>query len=120
MRAPSRLFRLTASVAMAAVLSNAVLPAAAQPAPQPGADQPDQTQGDPPVRVGRVATVAGSVSFRTASDTQWSPASVNYPVSSGNAFWADTNAQVRLQVSDSRITLAPLTEVDVNSLDAGG
>ncbi|MFL5284615.1 MAG: hypothetical protein ACJ8AW_27410, partial [Rhodopila sp.] len=122
MRSRSRLFRLSASAAMAGLLSNALLPAAgiAQPAPPSTGGLPDQSQGDPPARVGRVATTSGSVSFRTASDVQWSPASANYPVSSGDAFWADNNAEARLEVSDSRIVMAPLTEFDVTTLDASG
>ena len=122
MRARTRLFRLTATVAMAAVLSNALLPvaASARPAPETSTGKLEQNQGDPPARVGRVATTAGSASFRTASDTQWSPVTVNYPVSSGDAFWADNAAQLRLEISDSRIILAPLTEFDINSLDATG
>jgi hypothetical protein len=122
MHQQSRLFRLSATVAMAALLGNSIVPvtAMAQPAPPPGGAQPDQSQGDPPARVGRLANVSGTVSFRTSSDTQWSPASANYPVSSGNAFWADNNSAARLEISDSRVALAPLTEFDVNTLDDSG
>jgi hypothetical protein len=122
MHQQSRLFRLSATVAMAALLGNSFIPvsAMAQPAPPPGAGQPNQSQGDPPARVGRLANVSGTVSFRTTSDTQWSPASVNYPVSSGNAFWADNDSMARLEISDSRVALAALTEFDVNTLDDTG
>ncbi|HVZ10337.1 DUF6600 domain-containing protein, partial [Rhodopila sp.] len=119
----SRFFRLTASVATLALLANAVAPvsAVAQGAPPPAAPaQPPQTQGDPPARVGRISAATGTVSFRTADDTQWSPASVNYPVSTGNAFWADTNSTARLEIGSSHVVLAPLTELDVNLLDFSG
>ena len=127
MHAQSCLFRLTATVAIAAILGNALLPAtaAAQPAVPSGADRgpdksADQTQDDPPARVGRIASTFGSVSFRTAADTQWAPAGVNYPVSSGNAFWADGHSRARLEISGNRVALAPLTEFDVTMLDAAG
>ncbi len=122
MRKNPRLFRLSATVAMAALFSNAILPlvATAQPAPPPGAAQPGQYQGDPPARVGRVANLSGAVSFRTTADSQWSTASANFPVSSGNSFWTDNGAQAGLEISDSRIVLAPQTELDVTTLDPSG
>jgi hypothetical protein len=126
-----RLFRLTTTVALGALLWDAVLPLAAfaQPAPPPlppaqnqdqGQGQPNQNQADPPARVGRVASITGTVSFHDQGDTQWSAASVNYPVSSGNAFWTQPSAETQLEVSDSRIALAPTTEFDIYVLDASG
>jgi hypothetical protein len=144
MRNSSRLFRLTATVALTALLWDAALPLAAlsQPAPPPlppmpaqGGGQPDlapadlapadlaqadQTQADPPERVGRIAGVTGAMSFRNQSDTQWSAASPNYPVSSGNAFWTEPSSTAGLEISDSRIAMAGATELDVATLDASG
>src|SRR3546814_9090577 len=54
-----------------------------QTAPQvaPGPPITAQTAaGDPPARVGRLAQMTGTVSFHTADADQWSPASLNYPV----------------------------------------
>src|ERR1700754_4395464 len=104
MRRNPRLFRLVSSVAMGALLWDAALPlaAVAQPAPPPlppAQGQPDQNQADPPARVGRIAAVTGTLSFHNAGDTQWSPASVNYPVSSGNSFWTEPSAQAQLEIS---------------------
>jgi hypothetical protein len=127
MRSNPRAFRLTATVAVTALLWDAVLPLAAmaQPAPPPlppshGQSQPDQNQADPPARVGRIASITGAVSFHNQGDTQWTTASVNYPVSSGNAFWTQPSAETQLEVSDSRITLASGTEFDIYALDATG
>jgi hypothetical protein len=121
----SRFFRLTATVAVSALLWDALLPlaAVAQPAPPPlpqAPGQPNQNQGDPPARVGRVAGITGAVSFHNQGDTQWSAASVNYPVSSGNAFWTEPSATAQLEISGSRIALAGGTEFDIYSLDATG
>ena len=131
MRKNPRLFRLTAGVAMAALLGDTVVspPAFAQPAPpplpQPYRPQPyrplaNQTQADPPARVGRIARTDGTVSFHNDGDTQWSPASVNFPVSTGNAFWTEPSATAELEISDSRIVLAGATEFDITSLDGNG
>ena len=121
MRHSSRLFRLSASVAIGALLSGGMLPVAvAQPIPPVQAPSPDQTQGDPPSRVGRIAGESGAVAFRTSADTQWSPATANYPVSSGNAFWTEPSARAELQISASHIDLSGQTEFDVTTLDASG
>ena len=131
MRRNPRLFRLTASVALSALLWDSVAPTAglAQPAPpplpQPYSTQPyrpqiNQFQGDPPARVGRIAHITGTVSFHNEGDTQWSPASVNYPVSTGNTFWTEPAATTELEISDSRIVLAGATEFDIATLDGNG
>ncbi len=125
MRRTTGLFRLSATVALSALLCDAMLPLAAlaQPAPPPlppVQGQPDQNQADPPARVGRVAGITGPVSFHNQGDTQWSPASVNYPVTAGNAFWTEPSATAQLEVSDSRIALAGGSEFDIYTLDADG
>jgi hypothetical protein len=114
-------FRLSATVALGALLCNAIPhnPATAQPGP-PAAAQADQNQGDPPAQVGRVASVSGAVSFRTSADTQWSAAGQNFPVSTGNSFWTEPNARAELEFSEGRMALAGQTEFDVTSLDASG
>ena len=126
MRRNVRLFRLNATVALTAMLCDAVLPlvARAQPAPPPlpapREGRPDLIQGDPPERVGRIAALTGTVSFHNPGDTQWSAATPNYPVSSGNSFWTEPSSQAQLEVSASRIAMADSTEFDVATLDAGG
>jgi len=129
MRRNPKAFRLTATVALTALLWDSILPlaAVAQPAPPPlppgpgqGQYQPDQNQADPPARVGRIASITGAVSFHNQGDTQWTTASVNYPVSSGNAFWTQPMAETQLEVSNNRITLASGTEFDIYALDAAG
>jgi hypothetical protein len=126
MRSNHRFFRLTTTVALGALLWDSVVPrtAAAQPAPPPlpaaAPAQPDLNQADPPTRVGRIARVAGAVSFHDQGDTQWTAAAVNYPVTAGNAFWTEPAAETQLEISDSRITLAGGSEFDVATLDPAG
>src|SRR5262249_15120246 len=77
-----------------------------------------QYAGDPPDRVGRVAEVSGSVSFHTAdANAQWAPASVNYPVTGGNAFWTEPRSHAAIDVGGSRLYMDSSTELDVANVD---
>lgn len=109
-------FRLTAALAVAALLCAQVVPgpAIAQSAPPPFA--PQQQNGDPPTRVGRLAQITGTVSFHTLDETQWNQAALNYPVTAGNSFWTQPGAQVSIEVSASRMVMAPQSELDVTAL----
>ena len=93
-------------------------PGAAASSASPTSDA--QPVADPPARVGRLALVTGTVSFHTAGDADWSPASLNYPVSSGNAFWTQPDAEADLELGGTRIAMAGSTEVDLNTLDDTG
>jgi hypothetical protein len=113
-------FRLTAIIAVVALLLAQVMPGPAlaqstPPAP-PLAGAQDQQTGDPPARVGRLAQVSGSVSFHAQDATQWSPAKLNYPVMQGSAFWTQPNALALIEISASRVAMAPGTELDVATL----
>jgi hypothetical protein len=117
---PNRPFRLTATVAVSAMLWAQVTPwpALAQaPPPPPPAGTPDQQTGDPPARVGRLASLTGTVSLHTQDDAQWSPAIANYPVTAGTSYWTQPNAQAVIEVSASRLVMAPSTELDVTALN---
>ncbi len=121
MRTQNRVFRLTTAVTAStlALAQMRPLPAGAQGAPPPpplGAPY-QQAAGDPPARVGRLAQISGTVSYHSQDDTQWSPAALNYPVTAGNAFWTQPNAQAEIEVAASRIAMAPATELDITALD---
>ena len=88
----------------------------AQGAPPPQTAPADQQAGDPPDRVGRLAQVTGTVSFHAQDEDQWNPATPNYPVVQGNAFWTEPNARAVIEISASRIAMAPGTELDVTTL----
>ncbi len=110
------LSRLATALAIGGLLcSSALTPVArAQPAPPPGAAPP---AGDPPSLVGRLAAVAGTVSFHTVDQTQWQPATLNYPVTSGDSFWTEPRASAAIEAGPMRIALNEQTEFDVDTLD---
>lgn len=107
MRTQQIRFRLTAAAAIAGIaLGNAwMTPAAAQ------------DTGDPPARVGRIAGLTGTVSFRTSDAADWTGAVLNYPVTSGNDFWTEPEARATIGISGNRLVLDGLTELDVATLD---
>jgi hypothetical protein len=124
-RIHSELFRVTSTITLAALLGTAITPSPvrAQAAPPPPPATPrsaNQTQGDPPVRVGRLALITGTVSFRGQGDTDWSAATRNYPVVAGNAFWTQPGAEANLEFGDSWIALDEATELDLNTLNDSG
>jgi hypothetical protein len=57
------------------------------------------------------------VSFHTADETQWSAATLNYPVTSGNSFWTEPNAGADIDVGATRLVMASQTELDITTLD---
>jgi len=95
----------------------AAKPAAGASAPGPPITA-QTTAGDPPARVGRLARMDGTVSFHTADADHWSPATLNYPVTSGNALWTEPGARAELQVGNAnRVVMDGGTELDVATLD---
>lgn len=116
MRTHRPVFRLAAATAIAALGLSSAAPAFAQGQP-PVAGLGSPAAGDPPGRVGRVARLNGTVSFHTADEDQWEPATLNYPVTSGNAFWTQPGATADIEVGRSRIALDQATEFAADRLD---
>ncbi len=88
---------------------------------RPGADTrgtaPAGGQIDPPARVGRLAKLTGTVSFRTPDLDHWEPATLNYPITSNNMLWTEPQSQAEVEVSGNRIVMDQTTELDVDQLD---
>src|SRR5205823_5803399 len=114
MHARKTFFLLSTALLAECLVSLGPWPVGAQPAePTPDA----QEEGGPPALVGRIAQVQGTVSFRTADQQQWQPATVNYPVTGGDALWTEPQATAELQVASSALWMNGGTELDVTALD---
>ncbi len=101
-------FRLMAALAAACLLgipAGALAPARAQ------------ANGDPPGRVGRLARLDGTVSSHGPGATQWTPAVLNFPFSSGDSLWTELQAQAEIGLGGNAMTLAGHTEFDLTTLD---
>jgi len=111
----TRLSEIAAVTAVSLILLGPA-PSRAQSAPGPAASQIPMAPYDPPARVGRLARISGTVSFHTADQDHWEPATLNYPITSGNSLWTEPGASAQVEVASSRIVLAPRTELDVDTI----
>jgi hypothetical protein len=72
---------------------------------------------DPPSRVARINLVSGSVSFRPGSVDEWTAATLNYPLTTGDHLWADADSRVEVHAGSTAIRMAPRTAMSVLNLD---
>ena len=114
------LFRGVAAMALIVALGGTALPAD-YPAPT-GADTSysDNQNVDPPSRVGRLSFLDGTVSFHAADQNQWSPATLNFPVTTGDSFWTQPDARAEIEIGAAEVRLDQSSEVDVVRLDDSG
>lgn len=100
-----RLARLLAATSLTAASLGMLQTAAAQDA------------ADPPWRVGRLAQINGSVSTHGAGATDWVDATINLPLTSGNAVWTQPGSGASVQIVDNLVALSEATELDLATLD---
>jgi hypothetical protein len=72
---------------------------------------------DPPSRVARLNYVQGSVSFRPGGVEEWTPATVNYPLTIEGDLWIDQGARAELHIGSTAIRLTPQTSFSFLNLD---
>ena len=77
---------------------------------------PAADPGDPPGRVARLSLIQGKVSFQPSGETDWSEATVNRPVSTGDRLFTDQGARAELEVGPFAVRLAPSTDVTLANL----
>ena len=76
-----------------------------------------QAQSEPPGRVGRLAFTNGTVSFHDSEQSDWAPAAVNTPLSTGDSLWTEPNARSEISLAGTRIRMAGATELDMLAVD---
>lgn len=81
----------------------------AQNAPEPG---------DPPARVARVSYVSGKVSLQQAGISQWSEASLNYPMTTNDRLYTDQGARAELEVGSAAVRLSSATDLTIANLNS--
>ena len=72
---------------------------------------------DPPSQVGRLSLISGAVSFLPGSLNEWTPATLNYPLTAGDHLWTDTGARAEVHVLSAAIRLNSNTEFSFLGLD---
>jgi len=71
---------------------------------------------DPPSRVARLGSLEGTVSIQPAGVNEWSTASANYPVSTGDRVYTDDNGQAELQIGQTVARMWHDTDLSVTNL----
>jgi hypothetical protein len=72
---------------------------------------------DPPSRVGRLNLVDGSVSFRPGTLDEWAPATLNYPLTTGDELWTEAEARAELHLGSAAVRLGAGTDFSILLLD---
>ena len=74
-------------------------------------------EGDPPGRVARLSDVEGPVSLEPAGMDDWTSATLNRPLTTGDRLWADQGARAELDLGDAVIRLGSNTAFAFLNLD---
>ena len=74
-------------------------------------------EGDPPGRVARLSFAQGKVTFQPSGETEWSEASVNRPVTTGDRLYTDAGARAELEVGPFAVRLSQGTDVTLANLN---
>jgi len=83
------------------------------------ASAPALAQSDasgPSGRVGRLSFLSGSVSLQVSGDSQWSDATINYPLSAGDRIYVDQGGRAEIELGDITLRLSDATDVTVTNL----
>jgi len=72
---------------------------------------------DPPGRVARLSLVEGKVSFQPSGENDWSEATLNRPVSTGDRLYTDQGARAELEVGPFAVRLSESTDVTLANLN---
>ncbi len=116
-RSSALIAALAATALVLAPIFTATAALAAAPPIASAAAEAVPDAANPPARVGRLAQITGTVSTHAADATQWSPAALNTPIVSGDAFWTEPQAQARLELGATAFTMSGSTELDITSID---
>ena len=72
---------------------------------------------DPPSRVARLSLLEGAVSFQPESVNDWTGASLNYPLTTGDHLYSDQGGRAELRIGPNAIRLAGQTNFGFLNLD---
>src|SRR6187549_804587 len=75
------------------------------------------SSGEPSGRVGRLAFTQGTVSYHDSQRTDWEPATINQPMSTGDAIWTEPGAHSEVSIAGTRVRLDGATQLDMVALD---
>ena len=71
---------------------------------------------DPPGRTARLSYTEGAVSFEPAGENDWSQATLNYPLTTGDRLWTDNDARAELETGNVAIRMSAQTDLTTTNL----
>lgn len=77
----------------------------------------DQSQQDPPSRVARLNYVQGSVSYQPSGSQDWLQADLDYPLSTGDNLWADTDSRGEVHIGSTAFRIGSQTGISFLNLN---
>ena len=121
MTANRRVQRIRVGAGVLALLGLALtMGARAQQTADADQNPQDPTQvsptADPPSRVARLSFAQGNVSVEPASVNEFSPAEVNYPLTTGDRVWTDNGALGELEAGQLAVRLGQTTDLTVTAM----
>lgn len=70
----------------------------------------------PPGRVGRLSFLSGSVSLQVSGDSQWSDATINYPLYTGDRIYVDQGGRAEIEFGDITLRLSDASDVTITNV----
>src|SRR5262245_22076223 len=74
-------------------------------------------ESDPPDRGARLSYADGRVSLQAADAQEWTAATLNRPLTSGDKLWVDRESRAELQVGSATLHLDQSTALSLLNLD---
>jgi hypothetical protein len=75
-----------------------------------------QEEGNPPGRVGRLSVIEGQVSFQPSGENDWSQATLNYTMMSGDRIYTYDGSRAEIEVGSWAVRLAQDTDLTMANL----
>ena len=79
--------------------------------------QPSFADDNPPARAARISYLKGKVSLQPAGQDQWSEATLNFTVTTGDRLYTDKGARAEFEVGPYTVRLAEQTDLIVTNLN---
>jgi hypothetical protein len=75
-----------------------------------------QTEGNPPGRAARLSVIEGKVSFQPSGENDWSDATLNYTMTTGDRIYTYDGSRAEVEVGPWAVRLAQDTDLTMASL----
>ncbi len=75
-----------------------------------------QDADDPPTRVARISALGGTVSLQASGATDWSTASLNYSMTTGDRLFTDAGSRAEVQIGPFSARIADSTDLTLTNL----